>query len=103
MKCATRHDATASVGDHDVPASAADTSLKRSGTASFWVSALANSCATRARVGEPENTLNSRLFAPEVHPVPAPVIAPQRVAVSSILQLQFDPGSMPAASTAATS
>jgi len=34
-KCATRHDATASVGDHEVPPSAAATSLRRSGTASF--------------------------------------------------------------------
>jgi len=32
-KCATRQDATASVGDHDVPASALATSLNRVGTA----------------------------------------------------------------------
>ena len=37
---------------------------ERLGTASFWVSALANSCATKARVGDPENTLYSRPFAP---------------------------------------
>jgi len=64
MKCATRHVATAFVGDHDVPAAAAATSLKRLSMASFWVSALANSWATRARVGEPENTLYSRPFDP---------------------------------------
>jgi len=59
MKCATRHDATASVGDQDDPAAATATSFKRLGTASFSVSALANSWATKARVGEPENTVYS--------------------------------------------
>jgi hypothetical protein len=64
MKCATRHVATASVGDHAVPPAADATSFNRLGTASFWVSALANSWATKARVGVPENTLYSRPFDP---------------------------------------
>ena len=102
-KCSTRHDATASVGDHDVAPAALATSLNRLGTASFWVSALASSCATRANEGVPEKTVYSSPAAPKVHPVPAPEIGPQWVAVSPILQVQFEPGSIPAASTSATS
>ncbi len=59
MKFSTRQDATASVGDHEVPPSAAATSFIRVGTASFCVSAFASSWATRARLGEPAKTVNS--------------------------------------------
>ncbi len=103
MKCATRHEATASVGDHDVPAAAAATSFNRLGTASFCVSALASSWATRASVGVPAKMLYSSPPSPYVHPVPIPVITPQCVAVLPMLQVQFDPGSIPAASTSDTS
>src|ERR1700722_14147336 len=71
-------------------------------TASFCVSALASSCATRARLGVPAKTVNSCPPAPYVHPVPVPVMTEQWVAVSPMLQLQFDPGSMPDAVTCAT-
>jgi hypothetical protein len=101
-KCSTRHEATASVGDQELPPSVAATSVSRFGTASFCVSALASSCATRERFGEPANTLYSSPLAPKVHPVPDPEIGPQWAAVSPVLQLQFEPGSMPAASTWAT-
>jgi hypothetical protein len=37
-----------------------------------------------------------------VHPVPSPTMAPQCVAVSPMDQLQFDPGSIPEASTSDT-
>jgi hypothetical protein len=53
-------------------------------------------------VGVPANTVYSSPPAPKVHPVPDPEIGPQWVAVSPMLQLQFEPGSMPAASTSAT-
>ena len=104
MKCSTRHDATASIGDHEVPASAAVTSAIKLGTASFSVSALASSWATNANVGEPLNTVVAAPAAPDVQPVPMPAsgMAPQRVAVFPMLQLQPGPGSIPSASTSAT-
>ena len=77
MKWVTRHEATASVGDQELPPSVAATSLKRFGTASFCVSALASSWATRDKFGEPANTVYSSPAAPKVHPVPAPEIGPQ--------------------------
>jgi hypothetical protein len=54
-------------------------------------------------VGVPVKTVCSSPAAPKVHPVPAPAIGPHMVAVCPMLQVQFDPGSMPAASTSATS
>ena len=39
---------------------------------------------------------------PKVQPVPDPDMGPQCAAASPMLQLQFEPGSMPAASTSAT-
>ena len=53
-------------------------------------------------MGEPEKTLCATPAELNVQPVEAPGIAPQWVAVSPMLQLQFDPGSIPAASTWAT-
>src|ERR1700722_3816899 len=102
MKYATRHDATASVADHDVPDSAEETLLIRVGTASLSTSALASSWATSASVGEPPKTVCPTPSASEVQPVLAPEMKPQSVAVSPMLQLQVDPGSIPAASTSAT-
>src|SRR5580704_1453454 len=104
MKCTTRQDATASIEDHDVPASAAVTSAIKLGTASFSVSASASSWATRASDGAPVKTVVAAPAAPEVHPVPAlsPGITPHSVAVSPICQLQRAPGSIPAASPSAT-
>jgi hypothetical protein len=102
MKYATRHDATASVEDQDVPDSAAETLLIKVGTASLSTSALASSWATRARVGDPPNTVCPTPSAMDVQPVLAPEMKPQRVSVSPMLQLQVDPGSIPAASTSAT-
>jgi hypothetical protein len=102
MKCTTRQEATASVGDQDVPDSAAETRFIRLGTASRSASALASSWATRASVGEPPKTLYSNPFPPNVQPVLVPGMKPQCVDVSPMLQLQFDPGSIPAASTSAT-
>ena len=63
---------------------------------------FASSWATRARLGEPAKMVNSRPQFPYVHAVPVPDIAAQCVAVSPMLQLQFDPGSIPDASTCAT-
>jgi hypothetical protein len=54
-------------------------------------------------VGAPEKMLYSAPLAPYVHPVPAPVITPQCVAESPIVQVQLDPGSIPVASTSAMS
>jgi hypothetical protein len=104
MKCSTRHDATASMGDHEVPASAWATVFNRLGTASFSVSALAISWATRARLGVPANTVFASPGAPEVHPVPAPGsgMVPHEEDGSPMLQVQFGPGSIPSASTWAT-
>ena len=47
-KCSTRQEATASVGDHEVPAAAAASSLNSAGSADCSVSVLATSWATRA-------------------------------------------------------
>ena len=68
-KCTTRHDATASVGDHDVAPAAAATSLTSAGRALYSVSALANSWATRASDGAPEKTVVSTPEAQDVQPV----------------------------------
>ena len=104
MKCSTRQDATASIGDHEVPASAVATSATKLGTASFSVSALASSWATNANVGEPLNTVVAAPAAPDVQPVPMPAsgMAPHRAAVFPMLQLQLGPGAIPSASTSAT-
>src|ERR1700678_2242605 len=102
-KWTTRQVATASIGDHELPPSAAVTWAIRAGTASFSVSALANSWATRASVGDPANTVVAEPAAPNVQPVPTlPGIAPHTVEVSPMLQLHVGPGSMPPASTSAT-
>ena len=100
-KCSTRHDATASVGDHEVPAAAAATWASRLGTASLSVSALASSWATRASEGEPAKMVFSTPDAQDVHPVAVPVtaITPHCAEVFPALQVQLGPGSMPAAST----
>src|SRR5450631_4210562 len=105
MKCSTRHEATASMGVQAVPPSACATSFMRLGMASFSVSALASSWATRAREGDPEKTVRAAPAAPNVQPVPAPLpgMTPHCVAVSPIVQLQLGPGSTPEASTSATS
>src|SRR5580700_9829091 len=105
MKCSTRHDATASMGVQAVPASACATSFMRLGMASFSVSALASSWATRASEGDPEKTVCAAPAAPKVQPVPAPLpgMTPHCVAVSPSVQLQVGPGSTPEASTSATS
>jgi hypothetical protein len=103
-KCSTRQVATASVGDHDVPAAATATWLSRLGTASLSVSALANSWATSARVGEPAKTVFSDPDAQDVQPVavPDPAMTPHCAEVSPAVQVQFEPGSIPAVSTCAT-
>jgi hypothetical protein len=104
MKFTTRQDATASIEDQDVPASAVVTSAIKLGTASFSVSASASSWATRASDGTPAKTVVATPAAPDVHPVPAlsPGITPHWVAVFPMCQLQLVPGSIPAASTSAT-
>ena len=51
MYCSTRQDATASVGDHEVPPSAVATSFIKVGTASFCVSALRELVGDQGEVG----------------------------------------------------
>lgn len=103
-KCATRHEATASVGDHEVPAAAEATSCSNEGRANCSTSALATSWATRASDGAPLNTVCSTPADHEVQPAPPPAleVTPQGAEVSPMLQLQDDEGAMPEFSTSAT-
>lgn len=103
-KCTTRQDATASVGDHEVPAAAVPTSFNSVGTADCSVSALATSWATSSSEGDPANTVRSTPDDHDVQPVAIPTagVMPHSAAVSPMLQPQVGPGTIPAASTWAT-